>query len=214
MATASNVARFFVELALQKPVAEALTLPRLQGLLLYAQGWHLGSFDFPLFREPIVLSENGPVVPEVADAVKQILGDDPGQPIRTESFGPSALAFREQQFVLAIWDKYRGYSAIGIRALLDTEKPWLDSPGAAQENGRDVVVSHATLRMHFLRREELRGFDPTVWEAATQGEEELERGEGIPWDEVKRQLRERPVPTHPGANGPATAPGSSAVTTG
>jgi len=213
MATAINVARYFVELSLQKPVAEALTLPRLQGLLLYAQGWHLGSFDFPLFREPIVLSENGPVVPEVAEAVKRTVGDDPGQPIRSESFGPSALTFRDRQFILAIWDKYRGYSAAGIQMLLNEEKPWLDSPQTQPDNGQQPI-SHEIVRMHFLRREELRGFDPTVWESAVKGDEELERGEGIPWDEVKRQLRERPVPTHPVANGRATAPGDSTLPAG
>lgn len=212
MATALDVARYFVELALQKPVPEALTLPRLQGLLLYAQGWHLGSFDVPLFGEPIVFSDDGPIVAEVVDAVRRG-GDDPSQPIRAEALGAPTLEFRECQFVIAIWEKYRGYSAAGIQALLNEEKLWLDSPQAEQDNGRQAL-SHAALRMHFLRREELRGFNPTEWESAVKGDEELERGGGIPWDEVKRRLRERPLPAHPVANGRATAPGDSTLPAG
>jgi uncharacterized phage-associated protein len=106
------------ELASQEPVPEVLTNSRLQSLLYYAQGWHLGSFDRPLFGERIELGPQGPVIGEAARAIEAAVGSDPARAVRPGELGPWELPFREQQFVAAIWEKYRGYSAAGLRTLI------------------------------------------------------------------------------------------------
>jgi uncharacterized phage-associated protein len=200
MVPALDVARYLLELASHDPVPEGLTLPRLQGLLYYAQGWHLGSFDRPLFPERIEVGLAGPVVPEVARGVEAAVGNDPGRAIRAGELGPCELPFRERQFVTAIWEKYRGYSAAGLNGLILDERAWVPSGDEPMPSGAEVP--HSVLRTYFLRRDELRGFDPQVWEKVTEGEEAIARGETVSWSEVKRRLRERRVPTPAQPTGP------------
>jgi uncharacterized phage-associated protein len=211
MAAALDVARYLVELASREPVAEVLTNSRLQGLLLYAQGWHLGSFDRPLFPERIAVGPNGPVVAEASAAIGVAVGTDPVRAIRPGELGPCGLSFRDRQFVAAVWEKYRGYSATGLRALILDERAWVEpGTGKSQDDPGGVEVSPVALRQYFLRRDELRNFDPLEWEAVTRGEAEYERGEGAPLAEAMRRLRERTLPTPADANGPRSTPGSPA----
>jgi uncharacterized phage-associated protein len=212
MTTALDVARYLVELASQEPVPEGLTNSRLQSLLYYAQGWHLGSFDRPLFGEKIELAPNGPVVGEAARAIEAAVGADPTRVVRPGELGPCELPSREQQFVAAIWEKYRGCSAAGLRTLIQQERAWIEI-GTNRMEVESGSVSHAALRMYYLRRDELRNFNPREWEAATRGEAEYRRGEGVPLADAMRRLRERTVSTPSHADGGSPVAGSSALPT-
>jgi uncharacterized phage-associated protein len=214
MATAVDVARYLVELASRDAVPDELTPVRLQCLLVYAQGWHLGAFDQTLFPEPLLTGPKGPHVHAVTQVIETVLGSDPARGIRSGDLGAHALSFREKQFVAAIWEKYREYSAPGLITLLAQEGLGLASALAPSETNSIAEIPADTLCRHFRRRDELRGFNPTEWESVTQGEEELARGEGIPWTEAKRRWRERQLPTHPVAGSLPATPGGSAVTSG
>lgn len=195
MTTALDVARYLVELASRESVPEGLTNARLQSLLYYAQGWHLGSFDWPLFAERIDLGSHGPVVSETSRAIEAMVGSDPTRVIQPGELGPCGLPFREKEFVVAIWEKYRGYSAAGLRTLIQAERAWVETGSSKLKDGNvGEGISHGVLRMYYLRRDELRNFNPREWEQATEGEAAFARGEMIPWSEVKRRLHERRLP--------------------
>jgi uncharacterized phage-associated protein len=211
MSSALDVARYLIELASREPVPEGLTNSRLQCLLYYAQGWHLGAFDRPLFPDRINVGPRGPVVGEVSRAVDAAVGSDPTRVVRPGELGPSGLPFRDRQFVTAIWEKYREFSATGLKSLILGERSWVEpGTGESEDGSENADVSPATLHHYFLRRDELRGFDPTEWEAGTEGEAEYERGEGVPLAEAMRRLRERALSTPADANGPRPTPGGAA----
>src|SRR6478609_697983 len=99
MVPALDVARYFLELAARDPVPEGLTPARLQGLLYYTQGWHLGSFGHALFDESLDVRGSGPVVSAVETAVRAAVADDPTRPLKAGELGPCGLPFRERRFV-------------------------------------------------------------------------------------------------------------------
>ena len=79
MITALEVAKYLIQLAANPADedAEPMTHMRVQKLLYYAQGWHVGIFGRTLFADPLQAWKNGPVVPAVYEAVKGIVGIRP-----------------------------------------------------------------------------------------------------------------------------------------
>lgn len=202
MSNALDVARYFVELSWREPEPEGVTLPRLQLLLYYAQGWHLGAFGRPLFPEKVAARKSGPMVHVLSDATGETL-TDPLRPVELSDFGPSGLSFRDRQFAEVIWEKYRGYSAAGLREMAQSEQPWVEARvGRSDDDEWELEIAPETLRRYFGQRDELRSFDPQEWEDVTEGEAQYTRGETVPWSEAKRLLRERRLSTHPNAVGP------------
>jgi uncharacterized phage-associated protein len=61
MITCNEVADYFITIV-GESCGEDLTHLKLQKLVYYAQGFHLGLFDKPLFEEPIEAWAHGPVV--------------------------------------------------------------------------------------------------------------------------------------------------------
>jgi uncharacterized phage-associated protein len=202
MTNALDVARYFVEMSLQGSEPEGVTLARLQALLYYAQGWHLGAFRRPLFPEKVVARKLGPMVRELAETIGGT-SVDPLRPVQATDLGPSGLPFRDRQFIEAIWEKYRGYSAVGLREMAQSEQPWVEArAGRSDDDGWELEIAQETLRRYFGQRDEIRNFDPQEWEDVTEGEAQYARGETISWSEAKRLLRERRLSTHPNAVGP------------
>ena len=62
--SASDVAKYFITLVCVDE-GDSISNLKLQRLLYFAQGFHLGQYNLPLFREDIILTDDGPVVPSV-----------------------------------------------------------------------------------------------------------------------------------------------------
>ncbi len=87
-------------------------------------------------------------------------------------------AFRDRRFLDAMWDEYRRLSADGLHELIAGQPSWPDtSPAGLGRLVRDRV--------------ELRAFNPAEWEAVTVGEEEIENGQFVPYEQVMARLRAR-----------------------
>lgn len=185
MTTALDVARFFLDLAGQELDSEGLTASRLHRLLLLAQGWHLAAFDRPLYADSVL---RGPAVQSIRDVIGQTGGPD--RPLRPGDLGAGGLPFRDRRFTEAIWGKYRGYSAVGLRELFAADPVGLGASEKARE-GVSEELSAEQLKKWFVGRPELRHFDPQEWEAVTEGEQSFRDGPGITLSDLMTRLRAR-----------------------
>lgn len=77
--TADQVADYLISLAHER--GESVNNMKLQRLLYYAQAWHLGQYDEPLFDEKFEAWSTGPVIPSIYWRFKPFgISDLPAQP--------------------------------------------------------------------------------------------------------------------------------------
>jgi len=95
---------------------------KLQKLLYYAQAWSLVWEDKPLFPEPIQAWVNGPVVPELYDALKGNFTISP------ETLGrkgdPESLATTEKDVIDRVIEFYGPKNTQWLSDLTHMELPW------------------------------------------------------------------------------------------
>lgn len=136
---AMDVAKVFLKLS--KPeYGDVLTNLKLQKLVYYAQGFNLAMYQTPLFDEPIVHWEHGPVVENLYHVLKQYSAN----PVPVdEDFDPSKLFSDEQLALIAdINNVYGQFSAWKLRDMTHQESPWLST-----DSGEEI--SHELLKTHF-----------------------------------------------------------------
>lgn len=136
---AYDVARVFLKLS--KPeYGDVLTNLKLQKLVYYVQGFHLALYSKPLFDEPIVHWEHGPVVEDLYHTLKRYSS----KPVPVDSdFNPADIFTKEQLALIADVNKVYGqFSAWKLRDMTHSESPWL-STTSSQE------ISHKALTEHF-----------------------------------------------------------------
>lgn len=175
MASALDVAKFLIHLAVSGDEPDPLTHLRLQKLLYYVQGWHLAAFGTPIFPERIEAWTNGPVVPEVWRRFK-VYGQTAIFPLETDD-GPSQLSNTDQEFVKSIWDEYKVHSALRLWPLTHGESPWLSARrGLPADVKSSEEISPESLRAFFSPRLEARmpkGISPAE---LVQAEQDIDRG--------------------------------------
>jgi uncharacterized phage-associated protein len=124
--SADQVADTF--LAFCNEYGDWLTNLKLQKMLYYAQGWHLGQHGEPLFDEPLQAWIHGPVVPDVYR--------------RFKSFGhlpidsPAVLADQPDDLVAHVrdvWEAYGELTAYDLERISHSETPWRNARGALAE---------------------------------------------------------------------------------
>lgn len=172
MASAVDVARYLIFLASpsEDEDTDSLSHLRLQKLLYYVQGWHLAVCGKPLFNGRIEAWTNGPVVREVYPVFREL---------SYRAIAPSEgadspnLSIKDKEFIRAVWDQYKVYSATALRDKTHRETPWLRARGnAAPRERSDAEITHDSLRAFFAPRidEHLtrsdRRIDPAAWARA------------------------------------------------
>jgi uncharacterized phage-associated protein len=147
MASPIEVSRFLIHLAAAEEEPEFLTHLRLQKLLYYAQGWSLALRGKSLFSSRIEAWKHGPVV----RSVYRVFADYDWQPIHPGGV-PEAegLTAEEQDFLVALWERYKPFSASKLREMTHAEAPWCDA-----RNGLDPLdegnaeITEDALSRHF-----------------------------------------------------------------
>lgn len=141
--TALEIAYWFVAWAEQMDAD--LSQLKLQKLLYYAQGEHIGSTGAKLFSDEIQAWQHGPVVADVYQATKQY-GRNPIDP---DAFIPEDFNWDDyadiQDELVAVWRKYGIYSAWALREKTHSEKPWREAFYA----GKNVEITEAALKEFF-----------------------------------------------------------------
>jgi uncharacterized phage-associated protein len=135
--TAHEIARYFVSLV-NEDAGDSISNLKLQKLLYYAQGVHLGLNDAVMFPEPIVAWIHGPVVPEVYHRYKQ----HGGEPIPVEQVNLEVYPKDIRELLDEVNEVYGQFSASKLRAMTHSEPPWKDTP-------QGCIISPESMKAYF-----------------------------------------------------------------
>lgn len=138
MNTAKQVAEFFLELNSHEE-DERLTNLKIQKLVYYAQGHHLGLYNKSLFNEPIIAWLHGPVVESLYFEYRQNGAD--GIPV-PKNFDASVFDHNQIDLLNEIYMVYGQYSAWKLRNMTHNERPWM-------ETRKNREISPKILRSYF-----------------------------------------------------------------
>jgi uncharacterized phage-associated protein len=123
-----------------------MTNLRLQKLLYYAQGWHLGILGQPLFQERIEAWLHGPVVPVVYARYKRFTW----KPLPLPSSDPVIMNDDTKEVLREVWQVYGQYSASRLEDLAHQETPWLAARRGVRPGERsNVEITQEALRGYF-----------------------------------------------------------------
>lgn len=185
-----DIARYFIWLANGEPEPELLTAMRLQKLLYYAQGWSLAVRGRRLFDSVFEAWAHGPVSRKAYPLLAKYPQGRAIDP--TDGHDGSGLSLEDRDFVRSIWESYKKYSAIELRAMTHRERPWLEARGdLPPDAASDRAISDETMRQFFrdeYSRQALPGLELEVLEEAAR---EFEAGRGIPLSAVRQRLANR-----------------------
>lgn len=141
---ASTIARWFIAWAEAEDAD--LSNMKLQKLLYYAQGHHLGRYGKPLFTDGIQAWSHGPVVPTVYRQWKHCGSADvrlhPNDPFTWDDVDEETA-----EFLGLVWNTYGKFGAWQLRNMTHEEPPWKKNWRGERE--RDVVISNDDLREFF-----------------------------------------------------------------
>ena len=143
MQTADNVAKWFLSRNKVRSMGtdtEFLTNLKLQKLLYYAQGMHLGYYGKKLFDEPILAWSYGPVVKSVYEQYKQN-GDDG---IKEFEFPVENFTDEEEDTLQFTDDAFGQFSAWKLVEMTHNETPWKNTA-----RGDAIVVD--TIKDYFKK---------------------------------------------------------------
>lgn len=124
MNTPKQVAEYF--LCMSDPdIGDIISNLKLQKLVYYAQGFHLAMFDKPLFDEPILAWEHGPVVESLYQSYKSFGSGAIPQP---DIFDDTVFTPEQINLLKEVFEVYGQFSAWKLRNMTHAEKPWNDTP--------------------------------------------------------------------------------------
>lgn len=149
--TAASTANAVV--ALCNEFGDTITNLKLQKILYYAQGWHLGLYGEPLFDDRIEAWVHGPVVPSVYRQFK----DFAHRPIDLPDAKWEAVPVDLREHIADVWQAYGRLTAYDLERLSHEERPWLVARGgiAADEVSRAEVSRDEMLA--FFREKHANG---------------------------------------------------------
>ena len=100
-----------------------MTNLKVQKLVYYAQGYHLAIFGKPLFDEPILAWQHGPVVESLYNELKGFLDGA----ITECRYDPSKFTEEQLELLHEVQEAYGQFSAWKLRNLTHSEPPWKDT---------------------------------------------------------------------------------------
>jgi len=123
--TAQDVADYFL-VSVDEPSGDNISNLKLQKLVYYAQGFHLAMNDGrPLFDDPIVAWEHGPVVPSLYRLYKDYGADAIPPP---DSFDASKFDRETIELLDEVNRVYGQFSPLKLRDMTREEPPWMLTP--------------------------------------------------------------------------------------
>ena len=154
MYDALTIAKWFVAWTETDESGEAaVSNMKLQKLLYYAQGHHLGMGKGPLFRDRIEAWDHGPVVPSVYHTFKNF-ESRPLELSPEDPFDWSDVDEETTQLLLDVWDTYGGIAAWKLRNMTHGEAPWENAYRAGELH---VAIPQESLERHFRARHPAAG---------------------------------------------------------
>lgn len=146
MTTAKDVARYIVAKFQER--GDLITNLKVQKLLYYVQGWHLGLFKRPAFDGEFRAWIHGPVNLDVYHEYKRYRWN----PISDEQ-GAVDLPPELQKHVDEVLSVYGGDTAWALESETHTERPWIAArSGLAPDDEGHTVISDGDMMEYFGER--------------------------------------------------------------
>lgn len=188
MADPNDIARYLLWLACEESEPEPITHMRLQKLLYYVQGWALAVRGRPLFKGTIEAWIHGPVVREVYRTFAKYNDDVIS---RAEAADSSRLTRDDAEFVNAIWESYKAYSASELRRRTHSERPWMEArAGLGPDERGDRVIHDETMRVFFRTEYDARALPGLSLVELETAAEDFSLGRGIKLGDAKTRLND------------------------
>jgi uncharacterized phage-associated protein len=145
--TAHKIAKYIIS-ELQD-AGEAVSNIKLQKLLYYVQGWHMGLYDKQVFEDEFQAWRNGPVI---YDVFKEYEAFGAYNPITKLTHRPNVSEALEKH-IYEVLECYGGESAFSLVALTHREWPWIEARGdlplhASSQN----IISKNTMKDFFAAK--------------------------------------------------------------
>lgn len=138
---AATIAEWFLyynRLMMRESGADLISNLKLQKLLYYAQGCYLAIKNEPLFNDPIVAWDHGPVV----ETIYHVYKNNRSNGIQYEDDFERDIDPETTNILEQVYDAFGQYSAWGLRNMTHRESPWLDTP-------RNGVISQESIKQYF-----------------------------------------------------------------
>ena len=127
--------------------SERVSNLKLQKLLYYAQGWHLGLYSKPLFDERIEAWRHGPVVP----GIFHLYRDFKWSPIQVETT-PVDVSSSVSKHLKAILKVYGQWTAAQLETQSHTESPWIEArQGYPDGASCRTVITQESMQRYFCK---------------------------------------------------------------
>lgn len=145
MITAQDVAKYVIKFFHDSE--DLITNLKLQKLLYYIQGWHLGLYEKPLFNEDFQAWVHGPVQPAIYGEYKSYRWN----PISEEI---SNIEFTEDvnSHINEVLETYGVESAYMLERRTHLELPWLDARGTLPpEQDCTNIITKSSMQSYFAK---------------------------------------------------------------
>jgi uncharacterized phage-associated protein len=149
---ASEIAHYIVH-AFQD-AGDLITSLKLQKLLYYCQGWHLGINGVPLFEEDFEAWVHGPVIPEIYHGYSSnyrwnpIL--EPADKTAVDQVSDSESTKEHLQEVLEVFGGETGYQ---LELMTHRERPWIQARGGiAPDELSNEIIKKEWMKSYFAER--------------------------------------------------------------
>lgn len=118
-----DIATYFLRLAEKK--GESIKTMKLLKLSYIAHGYHLGFFEYPLFRNRIEAWKYGPVIPDLYKVIRRFGSKFEVELDITDLYTENQLPQKEKEFLEIIWNHYKDYNGFELSALTHKDgTPW------------------------------------------------------------------------------------------
>lgn len=114
-----------------------ITPDKMNALLYYTQGHHLGIYGTPLFDSPIEAGVDGLVVPSVRFTLETV-HSSPVVELSNEDFDFNIFSEEDNQFLIEVWEVYGNRTYHELISQIRQEGPWME---AARTESRTVTLS-------------------------------------------------------------------------
>jgi uncharacterized phage-associated protein len=143
---ADAIALYFIDRAHKS--GSFLTNLKLQKLLYYAQGWHLGLYGVPLFTDRIEAWVHGPVVPPLYRKYKNYGWNNIDGDVIAPTLNDPIAAFLEE-----LCKVYFHRDAYELELMTHRETPWTDArKGLPPEANSEAEITQESMKAYFAKR--------------------------------------------------------------
>lgn len=173
--TAEEIARYIITEF--QGAEDLITNLKVQKLLYYIQGWHLGLYQTSVFEEDFEAWVHGPVVREVYDEYKFYNGGIIINPVIRPK-----LSDKLKKHIGETLEYYGKFGAFALEKMTHEETPWVEARGDLDDHEHSQnIISKDTMKAYFAklakRNEENHNYVPN--EETRKVLEESRKGIGV-----------------------------------